>query len=140
MTTSRHSIAALALALFLVACGDPMDPGSGGGMPKADPSFTTDVFEVFTRNGCTAGACHGGGQGGLTMTSATDAHANLVNVPSPATGELRVIPGNADASYLVKKLEGRASAGGRMPLGGSPLGATDLQNIRNWITRGAKNN
>ena len=142
---------ALVLSLALAGCGGdtPTDPvggnntnGGGSGTPtvKADPSFSADVFEVFTRRGCTSGECHGGGQGGLTMTSAGNAYTNLVSVASPTTGEVRVIPGNATDSYLVKKLEGRASAGVRMPFGASPLDATDLQNIKNWIDQGAKNN
>jgi len=139
---------ALAFTFALGACGaDSTGPvyggggdGGGGTTVKADPSFATDVFQVLTRNGCTAGGCHGGGQGGLTMTSATNGYAHLVGVPSTETGELRVLAGNADDSYLVKKLEGRAAVGARMPLGGAPLTATDLQNIKNWINRGAKNN
>jgi len=144
---------ALVLSFALAGCGGdgPTDPvgssngnnnGGGSGSPtvKSDPSFSVDVFDVFTRNGCTASGCHGGGQGGLTMTSAATTYTNLVNVASPTTGEVRVIPGNATDSYLVKKLEGRASAGVRMPAGGSPLDATDLQNIKNWINQGAKNN
>jgi hypothetical protein len=107
---------------------------------KADPSFSADVFEILVRRDCTAGGCHGSGEGSLTMTSAATAHANLVNVASPESGELRVIPGNAQDSYLVKKLENRAAAGARMPLIGPPLDATDLQNIRNWIDQGAADN
>jgi len=144
---------ALTLVLLLTACGGgggPTDPGGGGGgnnggnsggpTVKADPSFANDVMEVFDRRGCTASSCHGGGQGGLTMSSASTAYANLVNVQSPNSGEVRVIPGNANDSYLVKKLEGRQAVGARMPNGGSPLDATDLANIKNWINQGAKNN
>jgi hypothetical protein len=131
------------LALALAACGGDSitNPGNGDEREvKTDPSFATDVFEIFTRRGCTASTCHGGGQGGLTMTTASGAYGNLVNVASPVTQEVRVIPGNAADSYLVKKLEGTASVGERMPLGGNPLDATDLQNVKNWINQGAKNN
>lgn len=150
MPRPTSALTALALTLLLVACGDdgPTGPGSNdggdGGDPsgptvKADPSFANDIFEVFTRNGCTASGCHGTGEGGLTMTSAATAYAHLVNITSPASGEVRVIPGNANDSYLVKKLEGRQSVGVRMPVGGQ-LNTTDLQNIKNWIDQGAKNN
>lgn len=76
------------------------------------------------------------------MTSAANAHANLVNrAATGAPNETRVIPGNAAGSYLVKKLEGAAGiVGARMPLGGSPLDSIDMNNIRNWINQGAKNN
>jgi hypothetical protein len=116
------------------------DPSGGGTAPtvKEDPSFASDIVPVFAREGCTAGGCHGSPvQAGLNLASSP--YTALVNIPSTQTGELRVIPGNANDSYLVKKLEGRASQGVRMPVGGQ-MGSTDLTNIKNWINRGARNN
>jgi len=37
------------------------------------------------------------------------------------------------------KLEGRQTVGTKMPQGGS-LASNSLQNIKNWINKGAKNN
>jgi len=150
MRSSSSGPVVLLLVALLAACsgGDgPTDPvgnnngGDGGDGPtvKADPSFAADIWDVLQRNSCTSSACHGTGQGGLVMSSAAGAYTNLVNVASPTTGEVRVIPGNANDSYLVKKLEGRQSAGNRMPVGGQ-LSDTDLTNIKNWINQGAKNN
>ena len=51
-----------------------------------------------------------------------------------------VIPNDADGSYIVMKLEGRQTVGQQMPRGGTPLDATDLTNIKNWINNGAPNN
>jgi hypothetical protein len=52
-----------------------------------------------------------------------------------------VTAGNADASYLVRKLEGGPNiTGGRMPLGGAPLDPALIANVRAWITAGAPNN
>lgn len=153
MPNLRSVFSVVALGLFLTACGgsdSPTDPGSnddnddgtGGDTRsiKADPSFSQDIFEIFTRKGCTASSCHGGGAGGLTMTSASGAFSNLVGIPSAGTGEVRVIASDAVGSYLVKKLEGTASVGSRMPLGGTPLDNIDLTNVKNWINQGAKNN
>lgn len=138
-----------ALVALLTACGGgdgPTDPGGNGGSGggnsgptvKDDPSFSGDVVSIFSRNGCTAAGCHGSpGEAGLNL--AASPYAALVNVPSTQTGEIRVIPGNANDSYLVKKLEGRAAVGVRMPVGGQ-LSSVDLQNIKNWINQGAKNN
>jgi hypothetical protein len=42
-------------------------------------------------------------------------------------------------SYLVIKLEGRQTVGTRMPQAGS-LPTNALQNIKNWIDKGAKDN
>jgi len=68
------------------------------------------------------------------------AYNNLVNVDSTEDpSRKRVLPGDATNSYIVIKLEGRQTIGAKMPMGGS-LDAVSLQNIRNWINRGAKNN
>jgi len=68
-------------------------------------------------------------------------YANLVSVTSTQEpAKTRVIPNDATDSYLVVKLEGRQTNGGRMPLGGSALNANSIQNIKNWIDKGAKNN
>ena len=53
---------------------------------------------------------------------------------------MRVIPANADSSYLVMKVEGTQPCGARMPLGDQPLDTIDMQNIRNWVTENALNN
>ncbi len=139
----------LLLLVFLVACGSedsPMEPeggGGGGGDDRSivdDPSFSGVVMEVFNRKGCTAGNCHGGAQGQLTLTDAATSHANLVNVTSPVSGEIRVVPGDAASSYLIAKLNPSPPFGAQMPLGGSPLDNIDLTNVTNWINQGAQNN
>lgn len=151
MAQLRSMVFLTVFGLLVSACGgsdSPTEPGGndgggdGGSAPtiKDNPSFSADIMEVFNRNGCTASGCHGSGQGGLTMGSASTTHANLVDVVSPTSGEIRVIPGNASDSYLVKKLMGTAAFGAQMPLGGAPLGNTDMTNIRNWINQGAGNN
>lgn len=153
MRSFSSAFVTVLLTAFVAACsgGDsPTDPGGNnnnggnnggttGPTVKTDPSFSADIWELLQRNSCSSSGCHGTGQGGLTMSSAAGAFGNLVNVASPTTGEIRVIPGNANDSYLVKKLEGRQSTGDRMPVGGT-LDATDLANVKNWINQGAKNN
>lgn len=141
------------ICVVLAACSasdSPTDPGGGGGggpsdtrTIKANPSFANDITEIFTRKGCTGGSCHGNGSGGLMLsTSASANHARLVNVKSPNSGEVYVIPNDAQNSYLVKKLENRQGSGNgsRMPVGGSALDNVDLTNIKNWINAGAQNN
>ena len=141
------------ICVVLAACSasdSPTDPGGdGGGGPsdtrtiKANPSFANDITEIFTRRGCAGSSCHGIGVGGLTIsTSGSANHARLVNVTSPMSGEVYVIPNDAQNSYLVKKLENRQGSGNgsRMPVGGSALDNVDLTNIKNWINTGAQNN
>jgi len=110
--------------------------------PAEAPSFSAVVNEIFVRRGCAANSCHGRGAGDLTLsTNSATSYAELVDVQATAEPTLiRVLPGDADNSYLVIKLEGRQSSGGRMPIGGAPLGAADLANIKNWINAGAPNN
>jgi hypothetical protein len=54
-------------------------------------------------------------------------------------GGLFLTAGDASNSYLVIKLEGRQTIGVKMPLGSS-LDAVSLQNIKNWINKGANHN
>jgi hypothetical protein len=154
MPQLRPVLAIATMALFLAACGgddSPTDPGGSnngnnddtGGDTRAikdNPSFATDIFEIFQRKGCTAAGCHGGAAGGLTLSSASGAYSALVGVASSGTGEILVIASDAANSYLVKKLEGTAGVGSRMPLGGTPLDNIDLTNVKNWINQGASNN
>lgn len=122
----------------------PTTTGGGmedrGGPVKSDPSFADDIYPIFESGGCNSVGCHGSGEGGLYTRTVQEAYTNLVNVTSPNSGEVLVIPGDDNASYLVKKLENRQSVGLLMPFGGPPLPVNDIQNVRNWIKRGAKNN
>jgi hypothetical protein len=144
---------ALASAVFLVACGgdsgtDPSGGGSGGGgggggdsrVILSDPSFGTNIQEIFERRGCAGSACHGAArQAGMDLRAGSS-YANLVNVQATSEAKIRVIPNDAQNSYIVIKLEGRQSVGERMPRGATALDNIDLTNIRNWIDRGAANN
>ena len=59
------------------------------------------------------------------------------SVQQPAI--LRVAAGDADASYLIDKLEGTAPAptNSQMPLFGQPLDQPTIDAIRQWIDDGA---
>lgn len=92
---------------------------------------------VFTPS-CTG--CHAGAAAplGLRLEEGV-AYAMLVNAPSSEVPSLlRVEPGNPDDSYLVQKLEGTASVGGRMPLDGAALPQATIDVIRQWIIDGAQ--
>ncbi|MBM0104674.1 CHRD domain-containing protein [Steroidobacter sp. S1-65] len=90
--------------------------------------------------------CHTGGGSSLpasmNLSNAAATHAAIVGVASTEQPSLqRVTPGNPDASYLVRKIEGGPSiTGARMPLGGAPLDAALIADVRAWITAGAANN
>lgn len=118
--------------------------GGGGGTVRTvidDPSFSTNIQEIFTRRGCTSSGCHGAGpQASLDLRSSV-AYSELVNVTSTQEPDFRrVVPGDAQNSYLVIKIENRQNVGTVMPQTGGVLDTIDIRNIRNWISQGAKNN
>jgi len=107
---------------------------------KEDPSFSQDIQPIFTSS-CALSNCHNASaQAGLVLLQG-QAYNNIVNVNSTQDpSKKRVNPEKANNSYLVIKIEGRQTIGERMPLGGAALSSTRIQNIKNWINRGAKNN
>jgi hypothetical protein len=106
-------------------------------------TFATIVRKVFTPT-CASFSCHGAGQaGGLELLPET-AYARLVGVlatnpAARAAGVLRVVPGNPDASFLVRKLMGTLgpAEGQSMPRVGTRLPAAQLELVRRWIAAGA---
>ncbi len=107
----------------------------GGNVPLA-PTLASVQANVFNPS-CTV--CHSGANApqGLRLDAA-NSFTNLVGVPSrQASSFLRVAPGNPDQSYLIRKLEGAASTGEQMPLGGPPIPQSTTNFVRQWITDGA---
>ncbi len=124
-----------------MGCSSKSNPDGGGGdTVKPNPSFANDIQPIFS-SGCALSSCHNSAsaQAGLILAQG-QAYANLVNVNSTQVpARMRVLPSDADNSYIVIKLEGRQTIGARMPLSGS-ITNTQLQNIKNWINNGAQNN
>jgi len=136
----RSTIASLALlttVAVLAGCGGDSSSGPGGAL-DTDPSFV--VQPIFTSN-CSTLDCHGAAEQAGLKLSAGDARTELVNVASTSEPAfLRVATSDSDTSYVIIKLDGNQNVGGRMPLGGQPLDADEIQLIRNWIDEGAKDN
>jgi hypothetical protein len=92
---------------------------------------------------CATSGCHSGPAGptlptGMDLSSEGASYASLVNVASVQQEEiLRVKEGDANASYLIQKLEGTAAGSSRMPLGGPFLDQATVDVIRLWIDNGA---
>lgn len=128
----------LAGTLATSTCKSPAAPSTDPPL-KNDPSFSGDIQPIFTAS-CALSACHGtAAQAGLSLNQGS-AYGNLVNVVSTSEPpKKRVLPGDAENSYIVIKLEGRQTVGAQMPQGAS-LRSNSLQNIKNWINMGAKNN
>jgi uncharacterized protein (TIGR03118 family) len=103
------------------------------------PTLAQLQASIFTPR---CSGCHTGGGGALPasmdLTSASATHAALVGVTSQEVPALqRVSAGAPDNSYLIRKLEGTQTVGGRMPLGGPFLSQTEIDQVRAWIQAGA---
>lgn len=111
-----------------------LDTGSGA-------LFGTIQETVFTPT-CATSGCHSGPNApdGLDL-SVGSAYSDTVNVPSVQMPSLlRIRPGDPDASYLVRKIQGTGIVANRMPLGRAPLSAQEIALIRQWVAEGAQNN
>ena len=113
--------------------GDGDDPTTDSGPPE-ELTFSGDIYPIIMAN-C---SCHlGGAPAGLAMANVDGAYNSLVDVPSSSEPEFnRVTPGNADDSYLVRKVQGTAAVGGQMPLGGE-LTMMEQMMIADWVNQGA---
>jgi CHRD domain/Bacterial Ig domain len=101
--------------------------------------FTDIQVRVFNAS-CAFAGCHFGAAPprGLNLEAA-NSFTSLVNVPSGgAPTVMRVAPGEAPNSYLVRKLEGTPGiVGNRMPLGRAPLPQNVIDGIKAWVNAGA---
>jgi hypothetical protein len=125
----------LVLGVLIASCSDigtqPMsDKRPPPPPPSQDVSFQQQIKPIFQANGCLS--CHGG-SGGLFV--ATVAQLLQGGDHGPA-----IVPGNADASNIIKKLSPNPPFGDRMPFGGAYLPDSTIQVIRTWINQGAKDN
>lgn len=149
-----HGMIAICIGAVLSGCG-----GGGGGYgnnntppptsttpppttppPTTTPSLFQQVQDQVLTPNCTG--CHVGANApqGLRL-DAGNSYALLVNVPSTQMPSLlRVKPGDADNSWLVQKIDGRATIGGRMPLGRAALPQASIDLVRSWIVAGATMN
>ena len=134
----------IASGVLLGACSsdsDPVSPPPPLTPPDTaltNPSFATDIQTIFNQNGCTQGQCHGSdpGQADLNL-AAGRSYGELVDVQATQEPQfIRVVPNDADVSYLIIKLEGRQTQGDQM----GELSTPTIQTIKNWINNGAPNN
>jgi hypothetical protein len=92
---------------------------------------------------CAISACHAvGTQGSGFVLPEGEEHAAIVGVESQfAPGEVLVVPGDPDASYLVLKLEDAVGiAGSPMPPPFGNLDPDQIALVRAWIDAGALEN
>ncbi len=93
--------------------------------------FNTQVKPILNKN-CIV--CHGGVKkaSGYSLLFSHEALA-------PAkSGKLAIIPGDADASELIRRISLPDSDDERMPLDHQRLSQTDIETLRQWINEGAE--
>ena len=139
----------VAFGSLAVACDEKLSDLAGPS-PNLEPTFSSVQHEIFEardaagRAACTECHTDAGGRnpsGGLNLRHEV-AYASLVSVASRGkAGAVRVIPGDADDSYIVQKLEGRPGiVGERMPRTGGPyLTEGQMTILKRWIATGATN-
>ncbi|MBS1724980.1 MAG: PSD1 domain-containing protein [Armatimonadetes bacterium] len=128
---ARHRL----LSAFFAGCGllpfalalAPQEPGHA-----KQQLFFEDAPRIALNAHC--GVCHSGStaKAGLDLTT-------LAGVMKGGRSGKVVVPGNAQDSLLIVRLEGR---GGKeqMPLGFRPLAPEKIKAIRDWIDGGCKSN
>ena len=108
--------------------------------PSAALTFAEIQSDILVPN-CTFAGCHVGGSAPEGLRFDIDAQSSfgsLVNVDAMQfDGAVRVIPNDAQNSYLIRKLEGRDINGLQMPRFRTPLATSVIQQIRDWIDNGA---
>ncbi len=129
----------LLLIAGVAACGSdsPTSP-----TPPADDLMPTlsSIQDLVFNASCVLH--HGNTQtdGGLDLR-AGQSFNNLVSAASTQVALNRVEPNDAENSYLIHKLEGRAGiSGDRMPVNGPFLSQADIDVIKQWINDGAEDN
>ena len=115
-------------------------------------TFSRDVFPLFDT--CSDSKCHGQ-QGNDTklFISETDPRSTVpsfINVPSQKLATMMLVkPGDPNASFLMKKLDGShcvldkqcvgGTCGDQMPNKETQLTVEERDKVRRWIAQGAKN-
>lgn len=97
----------------------------------AQIDYSTSIQPIFTSE---CNSCHSVGQNGFDSSSYEDVIASMS--PPSTYDSKQVIPGDADASPLVDKIEPNPMFGTRMPQGGA-LTQNEINRIRQWINEGA---
>ena len=132
------------LVVGAAACGSdsptaptaPTPTPTPGGLTATLSSIQSEVFDAS----CIGHHGDHATEAELDLT-AGQSYSNLVNVPSIQVALDLVEPNDAENSYLIHKLDGRAGmVGDRMPVGGPFLSQADIDVIKQWINAGAQNN
>lgn len=109
----------------------PQEPG------EVQPNLASIQDKILTP---ICSQCHFGNNAplGLRMDDIDTSIANLIDVDAVTNPTFkRVLPGDAENSFLYLKITGAAIAGNQMPFGQIPLDASVQGVIKQWIDSGA---
>ena len=139
----------MVVGLACASCDESLSSITGP-TPNLEPTFSsiqTNIFNMTDSSGRLACIqCHtdaGRTPSGNLVLLEGRSYQQLVGRGSTGKpGATLVIPGDAENSYIIHKLEGRADiVGQRMPRGNGPfLTEGQILVIRQWIKDGAPNN
>ena len=133
MVRTSATVAASSL-VALVGCG-PDGSDSGAASEPLEPATWEEVRDEVLSPSCGFSSCHappGSAQFGVDNTTIEEAWIGRESAVQP--GAILVVPGNADASYLIQKLEGASTTSGEpMPPPAGGLGADKIERVRSWI-------
>ncbi len=93
--------------------------------------YASEIQSIFNAS---CNSCHNAGQNSFNSSSYAAVMASTS--PSNRYNSKHVLPGNADGSPLVDKIEPSPQFGGQMPVGGS-LSQDQINKIKAWINEGA---
>lgn len=109
--------------------------------PVAPSHFQAKIAPLFESK---CAICHmTGEEAGRMSLVADNIIGSLVGVAADgAPGQIRVVSGAPEKSYLLMKLEGthlkHGGEGMQMPFASPPLSAGEIADVRQWIANGAK--
>ena len=95
----------------------------------AQVDYASEIAPIFTNN---CNSCHSGGANGFDSSPYDD----LIASTSSTYNSNHIIPGDANNSPLVDKIEPNPQVGSRMPQGGE-LTTDQINKIKQWINEGA---
>ena len=147
MRTISASTLLLLLAVGVAACGSDSPtaptaptPPTPTPTPGALTATLSSIQSVVFNDSCIGHHGDHATDADLDLREG-QAFSNLVNRQSVQVALDLVEPNDAENSYLIHKLDGRAGiVGVQMPVGGPFLSQADIDVIKQWINAGAQNN
>ena len=123
--------------------GDGNGDGNGdNGDSQPTVTLTELKTDIFTPR-CGVTGCHAGGtpSGNMSMEANSIAQ-EIINVDAASDANFkRIVPGDPENSYIIKKLRGDDGiVGSQMPLSGGSLTDEQIGKIITWIEEGAQDN